>query len=111
MYRRNVDQGIKDWVGPGYLNSHYDPYSQEARDIYWRQIEDKLGGMGMDAWWMDNSEPDIHSNTDREELTQAHGSDRNWPGRGVLQYLSAGCSRVLSTKVPATARRINACSF
>ncbi|HKE95101.1 MAG TPA: TIM-barrel domain-containing protein [Povalibacter sp.] len=73
MYRRNVELGVKDWVGPGYLNSHYDPYSQEARDIYWRQIRDKLKDVGIDAWWADNTEPDIHSNTDREELTKRMG--------------------------------------
>ncbi|HEU4485147.1 MAG TPA: TIM-barrel domain-containing protein [Povalibacter sp.] len=73
MYRRNVEQGVKDWVGPGYLNSHYDPYSQQARDIYWRQINDQLGNVGIDAWWADNTEPDIHSNTDREELTKRMG--------------------------------------
>ncbi|HEY5807831.1 MAG TPA: TIM-barrel domain-containing protein [Povalibacter sp.] len=73
MYRRNVEQGVKDWVGPGYLNSHYDPYAQEARDIYWRQLHDKLKDVGIDAWWADNTEPDIHSNTDREELTKRMG--------------------------------------
>jgi alpha-D-xyloside xylohydrolase len=73
MYRRNVEQGVKDWVGTGYLNSHYDPYSQEARDIYWRQINDQLGNVGIDAWWADNTEPDVHSNTDREELTKRMG--------------------------------------
>ncbi len=73
MYRRNVELGIKDWVGPGYLNAHYDPYSQEARDIYWRQIEEKLKPIGVDAWWLDNTEPDVHSNVDREELIKRIG--------------------------------------
>ena len=43
IYRGNVEMGNRDWVGPGYLNSNYDPYSQGARDMYWRQIWDKLG--------------------------------------------------------------------
>lgn len=63
MWTRNVENGDLDWVGPGYKNSHYDPYTQEARDTYYRQIHDKLGGLGIDAWWMDNSEPDVLSNT------------------------------------------------
>jgi alpha-D-xyloside xylohydrolase len=37
MYKRNIEQGALDWVGPGYLNSFYDPYSKPARDIYWRR--------------------------------------------------------------------------
>jgi alpha-glucosidase (family GH31 glycosyl hydrolase) len=73
MYRRNVEVGQKDWVGPGYLSSHFDPYSDEARAIYWRQIESKLGGLGVDGWWLDNTEPDVQSNLDRAELTRRIG--------------------------------------
>ncbi len=62
MWEQNVKNGTRDWVGPGYLNSHYSPYNQEARDIYYRQLKDKLIGKGFDAWWMDNTEPDVHSN-------------------------------------------------
>jgi alpha-D-xyloside xylohydrolase len=63
MWTRNVSNGDVDWVGPGYKNSHYDPYTKEARDIYYRQLKHKLVDLGFDAWWMDNSEPDILSNT------------------------------------------------
>ncbi len=62
MYRYSVDQAYKDWVGPGYVSSNYDAYSKEARDIYWNQIQPKLDVLNPDAWWMDNDEPDIHSN-------------------------------------------------
>ena len=50
-------------MGPGYLIALYDPYSAEARSIYWRQVEEKLKGLGVDAWWLDNTEPDVHSNS------------------------------------------------
>jgi alpha-D-xyloside xylohydrolase len=85
MYRRNVEKGVKDWVGPGYLNSHYDPYAQEARDIYWRQLNDKLKPNGVDGWWADNTEPDIASNTDREELTKRMGPTAAGP---AAQYFN-----------------------
>ncbi len=62
LYRGNLDMGNRDWVGPGYLNTDYDPYAPEARAIYWRQMRDKLAVLGVDAWWMDATEPDIHSN-------------------------------------------------
>ncbi|MBR0552788.1 TIM-barrel domain-containing protein [Stakelama marina] len=61
-YHGNLKMGNKDWVGPGYANTDYDPYAPEARKIYWRQIKDKLAVLGVDAWWMDATEPDIHSN-------------------------------------------------
>jgi len=80
MYKRNVEQGALDWVGPGYLNSFYDPYSKGARDIYWRQVKDKLGGIGVDAWWMDSDEPDMHSNLDIPERTLRMGPTAMGPG-------------------------------
>lgn len=86
IYRRNVELGIKDWVGPGYLNAHYDPYSAEARSIYWRQVEEKLKGLGVDAWWLDNTEPDVHSNVDREELIRRIGPTAIGP---AAQYFNS----------------------
>lgn len=64
MYHRNVEVGELDWIGKGYLNSFYDPYSQKGRDIFWRQVNEKLNSRGIDAWWLDASEPDLHSNID-----------------------------------------------
>jgi alpha-D-xyloside xylohydrolase len=68
MYHGNIEAGAKDWVGPGYLSSFYDPYSKAARDIYWRQVNEKLGVLGIDAWWMDATEPDVHSNLDLDSI-------------------------------------------
>ncbi|MCD9032793.1 DUF5110 domain-containing protein [Luteimonas sp. Y-2-2-4F] len=64
MYRRNVEVGERDWIGAGYLNSFYDPYARRAQDIFWRQVDEKLNRRGFDAWWLDASEPDLHSNID-----------------------------------------------
>lgn len=35
----------------------YDPFSQEARDIYWKHLT-RLFDFGLDGWWMDSTEPD-----------------------------------------------------
>ncbi|HOZ68200.1 MAG TPA: glycoside hydrolase family 31 protein [Chitinophagaceae bacterium] len=35
----------------------YDPYNPQARDIYWKYLS-KMHALGLDAWWMDSSEPD-----------------------------------------------------
>jgi len=37
--------------------STLDAFSQEARDVYWRQANDGLFTKGVDAWWCDCSEP------------------------------------------------------
>ena len=73
MYRGNVEAGALDWVGTGYTNSFYDPYSKPARDIYWRQVNEKLNVLGIDAWWMDATEPDLHSNLDIDSIKARMG--------------------------------------
>ncbi len=67
VYRGNIEAGAKDWVGPGYLSTYYDPYSAQGRDIYWRQIREHLDLLGFDAYWLDNDEPDIRSNLSIDE--------------------------------------------
>lgn len=36
----------------------YDPFNPEARDIYWKYLNNGIFRLGMDGWWMDSSEPD-----------------------------------------------------
>lgn len=88
MYRRNVELGTKDWVGPGYLNSFYDPYSDVGRTIYWRQIRDNLADLGIDAWWMDATEPDITSNTSIAERKLLMGPTAMGPGAAFFNSYS-----------------------
>ncbi|MDQ4086863.1 MAG: DUF5110 domain-containing protein [Pseudomonadota bacterium] len=84
IYRRNIEAGERDWVGPGYLSTFYDPYSPEGRDIYWRQIRDRLAVLGVDAWWMDATEPDIHSNLAIEERARRMGPTALGPGAALF---------------------------
>lgn len=67
LYMRNVEKEQRDWVGPGYVSTFYDPYSEGARTLYWQQINKKLFSLGIDAWWLDCTEPDIQSNLSRTE--------------------------------------------
>ena len=43
----------------------YAPYSTEARNIYWQNLS-RLHKMGIDAWWMDSTDPDHHSFKDSD---------------------------------------------
>ena len=43
----------------------YDVYSKEARDIYWKNLS-RLHKMGIDAWWMDSTDPDQMNVTDEQ---------------------------------------------
>jgi alpha-D-xyloside xylohydrolase len=67
LYQRPLEAGQRDWVGPGYANTFYDPYAAQAREIYFRQMADSLLPLDFDAWWMDATEPDWHSNLSVEE--------------------------------------------
>jgi alpha-D-xyloside xylohydrolase len=65
LYMRNVEKKEKDWVG--YLQTFYDVYNENARDLFWKQVDEHLFRKGFDAWWLDATEPDIHSNLSRTE--------------------------------------------
>lgn len=62
MHMLAVEDSIRDWVGPGYIGSFYDAYSADARKLFWNQMNEHLFSKGIDAWWMDASEPDFGSN-------------------------------------------------
>lgn len=36
----------------------YDAYHPQARDIYWKYLNEGIFKLGMDGWWMDSTEPD-----------------------------------------------------
>ena len=60
----------------GYANAFYDPYPKESQAIFWKQVSTKINSKGFDAYWLDASEPDIHSNlnfTKRKELMSREG--------------------------------------
>jgi alpha-D-xyloside xylohydrolase len=80
LYRRQIEMRARDWVGPGYLSTFYDPYSTQGRAIFWRQVREKLDVLGVDAWWMDATEPDMQSNLSIEERIRRMGPTAQGPG-------------------------------
>jgi len=65
VYPENVNNQQKDWVG--YVSTFYDAFNPEARKYFWGSMNKKLYSKGIDAWWMDATEPDILSNTSIDE--------------------------------------------
>lgn len=64
MYHQAVHDSIYDWLG--FMGSFYDAYSAEARKMFWRQMDENLYSkykFGVDAWWMDASEPNVRDCT------------------------------------------------
>ncbi|HTF30021.1 MAG TPA: TIM-barrel domain-containing protein, partial [Flavitalea sp.] len=70
LYKRNIADRQKDWVGPGYTSTFYDAFNSDARKAFWDLIHKNIYTKGIDAWWMDASEPDILSNVSPEKRKQ-----------------------------------------
>lgn len=66
MYMQSVRDSLRDWVGPGYRYGFYDAYDPEARKLFWKQMQDHYCPLGIDAWWMDASEPNVRDCTDMQ---------------------------------------------
>ena len=50
----------------------YDAFSPVARDIYWKYLR-KLYDYGVDAWWMDSTDPDCFYPTEADYAHKVHG--------------------------------------
>ena len=68
MYHQAIKDDIHDWLG--FRGSFYDAYDAGARKMFWRQMDENLyskynhdGIAGVDAWWMDASEPNVRDCT------------------------------------------------
>ncbi len=55
----------------------YDVYDAEARDIYWKYLYNGLIRKGIDAYWMDSTEPD-YLNWKESDLDYVSGEGRTW---------------------------------
>lgn len=80
LFQKNLANETKDWVGPGYLSTFYDAFNPAARELFWQQIQPKLFDIGIDAWWMDATEPDINSNESIEARKQLMSPTALGPG-------------------------------
>ena len=67
LYKKNIADRQRDWIGKGYVSTFYDAFNEDARKGFWDLINKKIYSKGIDAWWMDASEPDILSNVDPQK--------------------------------------------
>ena len=64
MYHQAIKDDLHDWLG--FRGSFYDAYDAGARKMFWRQMDENLYTkykFGIDAWWMDASEPNVRDCT------------------------------------------------
>ena len=84
IYRTAIDEKVIDWLG--YSQSFYDAYSAGARKLFWKQMYEHLYPLGVDSWWMDASEPNIHDCTDMDYRKKMAGPTALGPS---TKYLNA----------------------
>ncbi|MFN8207680.1 MAG: glycoside hydrolase family 31 protein [Bacteroidales bacterium] len=62
----SLRDSTRDWLG--YVSVYYDAYNPAARELCWSQINKTLVPAGVDAWWMDASEPEVISDASPAEM-------------------------------------------
>jgi alpha-D-xyloside xylohydrolase len=72
LYESTLRSGFRDWVGRGYPYVFFDAFSPGARRLFWEQVERALFRRGVDAWWMDATEPDLVQPMPELDLQRAH---------------------------------------
>ncbi|HKW30542.1 MAG TPA: TIM-barrel domain-containing protein [Verrucomicrobiae bacterium] len=57
LYEPNLGEDVIDWTG--HPDTFYDAFNPGARKLFWSQINEALFSKGVDAWWLDASEPEM----------------------------------------------------
>lgn len=66
----------------------YDCYSDTARQIYWNHLK-RLHNMGIDAWWMDSTDPD-HAQYKDSDLDEACSAGSFRSVRNLYPFMTVG---------------------
>lgn len=64
LYQQPLKDSIVDFMG--YHYTYYDAFNPDARKLYWSQINERLFSKGVDAWWLDATEPELPENPNPE---------------------------------------------
>ncbi len=70
LYKRNITDSQRVWIGKGYVSTFYDAFNADARTAFWGLLNKNLFSKGIDAWWLDATEPDINSNSNIDHRKQ-----------------------------------------
>jgi len=85
---------FKEMKSKGYLIGNkddqtrglYDAYNENARDLYWKWLNKNMFSIGMDAWWMDATEPEVGGETLEEQVVNFEAMGYNKLG-SMSRYL------------------------
>jgi alpha-D-xyloside xylohydrolase len=66
LYPETLKRPTTDWLG--YVHTFYDAFNPAARSLFWQQMNERLFSKGVDAWWMDATEPEMINEGTPESL-------------------------------------------
>lgn len=100
----------------------YDPFHPEARDIFWRHMNQGLFQLGIDGWWPDATEPEFSDNDRKMDQPTHDGLYRSVYNAfpittvgGVYDHQRAVCQDkrvfILTRSAFAGQQRYGACSW
>ncbi|HSD65333.1 MAG TPA: TIM-barrel domain-containing protein, partial [Vicinamibacteria bacterium] len=93
LYPETLKRPTTDWLG--HVHSFYDAFNPEARKLFWRQMNDALFSKGVDAWWMDATEPELVGEGTPEALKAAmHPTALGSGARMANAYVLVGSQAV-----------------
>ena len=93
LYEPNLADHTRDWVNQPF--TFFDPFRPESRELFWSQIDRELFKKGVDAWWMDASEPDLMSVPNLEgHRARMNPTGLGSPSKGINLYALATAQAV-----------------
>jgi alpha-D-xyloside xylohydrolase len=107
LYPYNLDTETKDHLGRVY--TYYDAFNPEARKVYWRQIDRDLFSKGIDAWWLDATEPEMLAQQWPGDIAMRMTPTALGPGARVLNaFPTMTCRAVFEgQRASAPAKRVS----
>jgi alpha-D-xyloside xylohydrolase len=92
-----ITDAYKDMASRGYLykmpgaaeQGTYDAFNDGARQLYWKYANDGIFSKGMDAWWMDATEPEIASAKTQESTMASIRAAKRCALGTTARYLNA----------------------
>ncbi len=78
LYQKPLEDSIIDFMK--YKYTYYDAFNPEARKLYWSQLNKHIFSKGVDAWWLDASEPELPENPNPDIMAKYMTSDYNKSG-------------------------------
>lgn len=57
LFQKPLQDTLRDFLDNKY--TYYDAFNPKARNLYWKQMNENLFSKGVDAWWLDATEPEL----------------------------------------------------